>query len=192
MKYLLMDPPFEIVDFADMNKKEANQHFEWYIDQIPVRIKMLKDAYESTGGGNSIGLDFSKSSLIKLWSWYLTNVEIVQKSNKDLELEYRNSNEMTKYSIRPNKISRGWIAVAIDISIYFSECMINMHDNLKWGIISNPKSLMHVNKPVVVGFKNNMAMDSSNLLFIQTRKILRGIRNENALLNLFENWEQEA
>ena len=37
-----MSPPFEVKEFKDMSKKEAQQHFDWFINEIPNRIKQLK------------------------------------------------------------------------------------------------------------------------------------------------------
>ena len=52
MEYPLMEPPFKVKSFDEMNKKEATQHFNWYIGEIPNRIQLLRNAFEYTGGGN--------------------------------------------------------------------------------------------------------------------------------------------
>jgi len=47
---------------------------------------------------------------------------------------------------------------------------------------------MCVNKPVIAGFTHDMKLDATNILYVQTGKVLRGIRDEQALVKLFENW----
>ena len=52
MEYPLMEPPFKVKSFDEMNKKEPTQHFNWDIGEIPNRIQLLRNAFEYTGGGN--------------------------------------------------------------------------------------------------------------------------------------------
>lgn len=191
MEYYLMTPSFPLKNFDKMTEKEAKKHFEWYISEIPKRLGLLKRAIEETESELSFTLDFTKNSLVGLWNWYLKNVEIVEKANEEYINELSSANEITKSFIRKEKISSGWMAVALDISIYFAECLIKAHQGLKWGIVTKPKSLVYVNKPVVIGFSNNMKLDAANILFVQTRKVLKGIHDEQALLKLFENWENQ-
>lgn len=39
MNYTFMQPPFDIKLFKEMTEKDAQKHFEWYIDEIPNRIE---------------------------------------------------------------------------------------------------------------------------------------------------------
>ena len=50
------------------------------------------------------------------------------------------------------------------------------------------KSLECVNKPVIIGFKNDMKLDVTNLLFVLTRKVLKGDKKRDALIKLYDNW----
>lgn len=43
-----MHPPFEIKSFEEMKKKEAQQHFEWYISEIPSRIQLKMGTVRSS------------------------------------------------------------------------------------------------------------------------------------------------
>lgn len=42
MQYNGMTPPFELISFEDMKKKQAEQYFVWYIDTIEQRIQNLE------------------------------------------------------------------------------------------------------------------------------------------------------
>ncbi|WP_443596552.1 hypothetical protein [Agathobacter sp.] len=42
MQYNGMTPPFELIPFEDMKKKQAEQYFVWYIDTIEQRIQNLE------------------------------------------------------------------------------------------------------------------------------------------------------
>lgn len=186
-----MIPPLRFESFGDMNKKEAQEHFEWYISEAPRRIKQLKDFVDKFDLDKRVEFDYSPQSLVDLWSWYVKNVEILDKSETELANEIKSINPLIKNHIRNNKISTMWLAIALDIGIYLAECMIRNNENLKWDVLFKPKSLMCVNKPVIIGFQNDLQMDTSNLIFIQTRKILKGQKKESALIELFNNWQSQ-
>lgn len=188
MEYSLMTPPFKMKDFEKMSDKEAREHFEWYLSEISVRLDLLESAINSLKSLDRVKLDFSRESLLIVWDWYLENVQIVQKSEEAYQNELLNSNSMTKDFIKREEIPKGWLSVAMDISIYFSECLVKNQEHLNWGIVTKPKSLACVNKPVIVGFKNDMKLDATNLLFVLTRKILKGDKKRDALIKLYDNW----
>lgn len=188
MEYPLMAPPFHIKNFDEMSETDAKEHYEWYLSEIPNRLKLLETSVKVLKPKQDIEFDFTKESLIGLWSWYLDNVEIVQKTEEEYQLEVNNSNSMTRKSIMKEKITIGWLAIAMDISIYFAECFVRNNEVLQWGLMTKPKSLACVNKPVVIGFRHNMQLDATNILFVQTRKILKGLKKKDALLQLYDNW----
>lgn len=169
MDYIFMQPPFETKPFKDMKKKDAQEHFEWYVGDITNRIEILRNAFEVTGGGKKEELDFSAESLIKIWNWYITKVEI--------------------YS---QKISLGWMSIAMDVAIYFSECIMNKYNTIKWGYVSKPISLAYANKPVLTGFKTGIELDATNIIRNLTLKVANGEKDTEALIKLFEIWEENV
>ncbi|WP_110953622.1 hypothetical protein [Anaerosinus massiliensis] len=70
MLYPLMDPP-NFMSYDDMTRSEAKKHLEWYVNQIPERLELLRKAYEETGGGAKEELDYSVESLRRLWEWFI-------------------------------------------------------------------------------------------------------------------------
>lgn len=187
MNYELMVPPFEMKEFDEMNKKEAKEHFEWYISEIPNRIEILKTIYEERGGKKE-NLDYSIKSLEGLWKWYLKNVEIIDKSEKEILDEKSELPEWLKdEEIIPKKISITWLAIAMDISMYLGEVFVRNNPSLQWTFVTKPKRIMHVNRPVIGDFKNDK-MDTRHILYILTLKIIKNTTDEKALLNLYNVW----
>ncbi len=64
MQYEMMVPPFEQVEFREMNKKQAQEYFDWYIGQSEYRISLLLNAIKEDGV--DIEFDYSVDSLIPL------------------------------------------------------------------------------------------------------------------------------
>lgn len=192
MDYLLMQPPFEVKSFKEMSKKEAEIHFDWYVNEIPSRLELLEKTYRELINEVEIVLDYSPESLIKLWRWYINNAKIEEKSDEQKKLEMDQYPEWVRINLSSQKISIDWMAIAMDIAIYFSEVFIKDHGKIKWGIVSKPKSLAYVNKPVLVGFKGGLDLDSTNLVRVLTSKIIDGDKDENSLLKIYRTWSEKV
>lgn len=189
-----MIPPFEMKPFREMTKKEATLHFNWYLDEIPKRIELIRMAYLETSNRKKEDLDLSPQSLIKLWEWFLPLMEIITKSDKEITEELKKvPNWLNDEIIENNKeLSSGTLSIAMDIAIYFAEVFIRNFEKLEWGLITKPKSLAYVNSPVVVGFSSNMELDPRNLIYILTLKAIDGHTNKEDLYNLFEIWKGDV
>ena len=72
MNYTYFVPPFELIPFREMSKKEAVHFYEWYINEIPYRL----DLFEKLLIENSVieKLSFSTDLLIPIWDWYEKNI----------------------------------------------------------------------------------------------------------------------
>lgn len=68
MNYEMMVYPFEVKPFNEMKKKEARRYFEWYIGEIPLRLKMLEDKLVEDGVITE--LTFSETQFIPIWKWF--------------------------------------------------------------------------------------------------------------------------
>ena len=191
MKYSLMEPHFIMKSFQEMNKKEAQQHFDWYISEISNRINQLASYYD-TNGGKKEELDFSPESLKLLWAWFIPLIKTTIKTREEIETEVKNAPEWLRETIEAGKEkpSTETLAIAMDIAIYFAEVFTENFKQLKWGFIGKPKSLAYVNRPVLVGFKS-MEMDPRAIVYNQLLKSMRGSKDSNILFNLFEIWKND-
>lgn len=153
MTYPWMAPPFEMKPFEEMNKKEAKQHFEWYISQIPERIEVLKELTE-----HKISLDYSKESLIPLFAWYLSQITIYKLSDKEIDAELEDlrqypdfvyEDEKESLLANPVELKKEDYALAMDIAIYYAETIIKNYPQVKWTFFTKPKSYAYLNEPIL-------------------------------------------
>lgn len=185
MDYPMMDPPFEVIVFEDMNKKEAKEHFEWYVSEIPNRIKLLKMAFEATGGGTETDLNFSPESLKVLWGWFQGHISFIEKSKEQIREELTRMPDWLQVSGgNTQKPSRDTLILAMDIAIYFGEVFVRNLLEISWGFVTKPKSLPHVNRPVLVGFSNTQ-MDPRMVILNSLKK-----NNPDTLYKLFQIWTE--
>ena len=158
MQYNGMTPPFELISFEDMKKKQAEQYFVWYIDTIEQRIQNLEKYINLTG--TRMVLDKTPNSLIELWDWFSNHIEVCTKDEQELMLELTMRPDWINAHIMSDrrKLSLNTIMIAVDISAYFGEVFIKNNPNIYWGYLSKPKKLHGVNRPRLLGFAGDMSV----------------------------------
>lgn len=158
MQYNGMTPPFELISFEDMKKKQAEQYFVWYIDTIEQRIQNLEKYINLTG--TRMVLDKTPNSLIELWDWFSNHIEVCTKDEQELMLESAMRPDWIKAHIMSDrrKLSLNTIMIAVDISAYFGEVFIKNNPNIYWGYLSKPKKLHGVNRPRLLRFAGDMSV----------------------------------
>ena len=96
MQYNGMTPPFELISFEDMKKKQAEQYFVWYIYTIEQRIQNLEKYINLTG--TRMVLDKTPNSLIELWDWFSNHIEVCTKDEQEL-CHYTQGAEVAFYNL---------------------------------------------------------------------------------------------
>ncbi|MGD7009134.1 hypothetical protein ACQCV8_13515 [Metabacillus sp. 84] len=192
MNYPLMDPPFNLKDFDEMTKKEAQNHFDWYTGEIPARLRLLKQAYTETSEGKLEDLDLSPHSLVNLWTWFLSKIEIEFYTADEIADKHRKLPEWLHKEVGEKKLSTATLCVAMDIGIYFGEVFVKNFNHLNWGVKFKPKSYAHVNRPVILGFSaGKQEMNPSNLIHNLSLEAIEEGSENKSLYNLFKVWEED-
>ena len=131
MVYPIMNPPFGAKRNRDMTVDEAKVHYNWYMNIIPDRMELLREACQSQTW-NKYAFDYTRDSLLPLWEWYLKNVRIVPKSTEEYNKEKVNKPDYMIKNIPKERVGIGWIQIPEDIGIYFSLCLLKYSPKLKW------------------------------------------------------------
>ncbi|MCL2858774.1 MAG: hypothetical protein FWF42_03690 [Streptococcaceae bacterium] len=202
--YRLMVPPIEFNDYKDLNKKEAEIYFQWYISEIDKRISQLEKIVHVDD--NSIQFDFSPESLIPLWGWYEGKIMLEKKTKEEMEQEILFHSEYVKkfnerktpkeirlivlesFGIEDTKISIQTLALCMDIAIYFAETVRkNNCEKIHWGYVTKPKNHASINEPVLLGFNGGVDLDPRHIIHVCT---LRSIdeKNNNELYDTYNIW----
>lgn len=77
MNYPTVNPPYIFNEFRTMKRKEAESHFNWFIQYLSERLDVLKSY-------SRLNLNFTEASLLSVWSWYLKRIEIYDKSEDEI------------------------------------------------------------------------------------------------------------
>lgn len=187
----MMVPPFEIDDFAKLSTKEAKEHFNWYISQIPFRLQQL-EKYLNEELKENIKFDFSPSSLLDIWKCFESYVKTDKKTNKEIKEELEKYPQWLHESILETdyKFTVESLVVGMDIAIYFAETIIRNNPVIKWGYFTKPKSRMSVNKPVLLGFQASQDLDPREIVLNCMRKSYEN-KQFDRLFNIYNIWVEE-
>ena len=158
MNYEMMIPPFERVDFQDMNKKQAKEYFDWYLSQIDYRISLLLTAIQEDGIKDDF--NYSVESLIPIWKWYEGKIYYRTLDEHEYQNLLRAYPDWMKPYISEQDLSWETLMYGMDVALYFAKVIIeNNMGNVSWGYFTKPKNRDSVNQPVLLGFKNNMDLN---------------------------------
>jgi len=194
MDYPLMDPP-DYKPYDDMTRVEAKKHLEWYVNQIPERLELLRNAFEATGGEVKEKLDYSVESLRILWQWFMPLITKETKTTEELEKEAKLLPSGATRNLE--KLSVGTLAIAMDIAIYLAEVFIRTCANVKWGLAkSRSKNYINYNRPVLLGFmvgKYETEYNPKGALHVLTLKVaFDDDKNSDALINAYKSGKERA
>lgn len=187
MEYKLMIPPFEFKGFDNMNKKQAEEYFQWYLSQIAYRIEVLSDYVQKDGV--KVKFDYSVESLIPIWEWYQSKIILESKTEEELEKDKERYPKWMEDEISKTKISLETWKFGMDIAIYFAETVIeNNNGKIYWGYFTKPKNRMSVNRPVLLGFMADMDLDPCLIVENCTRKSSRELQ-KTILYDMYNVWQ---
>lgn len=187
MNYQFMIPPFEIIPFQNMSKKQADQYYRWFLVEKGNRVQLLEQYV--TQFDDSIVLDYSIDSLVNLWRWFETQIEWEDKTEDELINERiirpKEFKDVVPYNKK--KLTVLTSALCMDISIYFGEMIIANNPTIYWGYKTSPKGLDGVNRPLLLGFSHGISVFPYTLIQVLTRKSSRE-KDEKRLYDLYLKW----
>ncbi len=144
--------------FMYLSKKESQEYFDWFISHIDERSEYLRQKISNDLNISIEVLNYSLDSLIPIWKWFLQVAEISKTSKKDLkQLEKsltRQQQSLIKHieEASEDELSVFTEYVLRDIGMYLAKMFISNYPILKWTIKRSPKTYVHVNVPLIVGF----------------------------------------
>lgn len=189
--YKMMIPPIEVGNFDELSKKQAEEHFKWYVDEIPFRLNQLEEYANAVMNANLV-FDKKPSSLVTIWEWFESIMVTEKKTEKEINKEFEMYPQWLHNRILENdiKFTIDTLVVGMDIAIYFGETFIRNNPTIKWGYFTKPRKRASVNRPVLLGFVGQQDLDPREIILNCMRKSLRG-KNPNLLLNLYNIWIDE-
>jgi hypothetical protein len=153
-KYIIAEPPLGLnPSYRNTTLEQAKSNYEWYINKLTERIEVLAHYIQSYEKYKIWVADYSPNSLDELGKWFYEYTETRQRSSKEIEEIYAISPKWFKAIEIPDyDLSNITLSFCIDISMYFSQILLNEIPELHWELCKS-KSRIHndYHQPVLVG-----------------------------------------
>ena len=177
-------------DFKNMTKKEAKEHFESYVADIPNRMMILEEYVNGRYKAN-VKFDYTVDSLVHLWTWFESVMTIEKKTQEEIERDLSVLADWMHDIVLQNttRPSLTTIAIGNDIAIYFAEVFRKNNPKVYWSYIATRKKHISYNHPVLMGFVNKMDMDPERLIKTCTLESLEK-KNPICLVDLCDIWQE--
>lgn len=193
LEYAIIIPPLE-KKVNQLSKSEAREYFDWFTSKLCERVEYLRQY-------TNLNLDYSSESLVKLWAWFINRAEI-EYTPKDrlqaLEKELVSINSPLTARILAGSTKQFTLEteyIMIDIAMYWGELFTKTYPSIYWGYYTHPKEDAFVNRPVLLGFPNEIFPEKAGIPFepihmvnVQASKILRGTASKRDLLAIHQIW----
>ncbi len=195
LTYNIFIPPID-KPFEKLSPKEAKEHFNWYVGNIAGRIDYLQET-------SKIALDFSESSLISIWKWFLFIAEIEKTPKakiKEVENQLINHpREIAKAVIKDEKyqFSLQTEYILRDIAMYLGQVFITNHPQISLGYHTDISLDSSANMPILLGFVDkafkppfDMIFEPIHMSMMQASKLFDKTHSQDDIYNLYKKWVQ--
>lgn len=197
LQYIPLIPPI-CRPFKCMRGAEVEDYFQWYISHIKERIDYLSQI-------SFVTLDYTPTSLVKIWKWFLKVARTQKMSDQDLQLKYREisaiDENLAKIVIEADKecLSLETEYIIRDIAMYLGEFFCVNHENIFWAYHTDTKKDSFANIPLLTGFVDNnfsppfrADFEPNHMVGVQAARILRNASTSHDLLNIYNKWAKWA
>ena len=181
LRYEPLVPPIN-KPICTFTEDETKCFFDWYMQNIPNRIKYLAQQCRLPAYINSESYEWKTEHLLTIWKWFYKSVVI----QCDPITGKKKLSVMSEYMLR-------------DIGMYMGEMFVSVFPNLHWGYYTQPKSDFFVNQPTIFGFVDytfeppfHFRFEPIHLVGVRGAKILRGKFVKTDLYDFFQYWAKYA
>jgi hypothetical protein len=187
--YLLFSPPAQLADRQPREWKpsEARMYFQWFLKEIPNRIRELRKVIEGSEPSIATPLDFSPDSLRPLGEWFSSTIEVRQREPDEIERELASLPEKARrMGVQDWTLTSESLSIAVDTGIYLGEVLARRFPGLQWSLKTHPRSDVSYNQPVLE--TRAIKVDPINLAVVLGYGVARGSRGPDDLHKLYHVW----
>jgi hypothetical protein len=150
MTYATIQPPFTLA-FREMQKKELNRYFEWFMEVRLQRLSELAGAVKQTSGYEGWQPDGTPASLDALGRWFAEQVDV--RARTDHELKKIQSRLVLPMDVPGEELTTRTLSLAMDVGIYLSQVFLKNHPVLQWDQPLGNKKFVDYGQPVLIKFR---------------------------------------
>ena len=189
-KYRFITLPFS-KSVKDLSKEEAKQYFDWFLQQIPIRITQLNEYINRSKEYETWTPDNSPESLIQLGEWFSKKISSRIRTYDEIQEIYSTLGKFQGVITIPNKdLSHESFSLAFDIGMYLSQVLLNNVPDLHWELMSKPKNSVFYNHPIIKS-TGKMICDPVHLSIIFAYGLIKRTRQASGLNEIYKIWSHD-
>lgn len=177
----------------EMNKKELDEYYKWFLDQIPLRINILERVIKSTFGFENWKADYSPGSLDKLGEWFEKNVETRLRTDEEKnQMRIGLSWPANQLPVSDWELSDKTYSLAIDIGMYFSQVLLTNIPGLKWEHKTRgSRRWIDYGQPILAGFGQEL-FNPVQMIIVLAYGYVDDTWKGNRLRQLYDIWRKKV
>ncbi len=194
MPYEVIQPPFTL-KFEEMPKKELRSYFQWYLNSIPDRIKVLTAAVQQTPAFEEWTADYSPESLNRLGEWLADQVEKRERTQAEIEEEIRKvgtSFPRPQDVVGTHILTIRSLSIAMDVGMYLSQVFQTNHPSLRWDQPFGSKRFIDYGQPVLVGFGPRGMFNPTHIIIVLASALADHLRTKSRLREIYDIWAKKV
>jgi len=189
MTYTIIQPPFTL-QFREMSKPDLKAYFDWFLNQISVRLPILESSIQETPGFENWSADFTVESLKMLGEWYAGQVETRPRSQDELdEIKQKLSFPVP---VSDQELTNKTFSLAFDVAMYLSEVFKRNFPSLRWDLILKDKKFADYGQPVLIGFRGDVPLNPVSIMVVLAYGIVKKTKTGARLLELYNYWSSQV
>lgn len=173
--------------FREMSKKQAQEYFGWFIQQIPLRLRAVQKLID-TQNPSLVSLNFSPESLALLGSWFNTQVKARPLTQTELLQGRAGTPESFHPYIPTDTLTDETLSLCMDLGIYFAETLRYRYQALSWTLLQKPQNSVSFQQPVLVPFRNGH-LNPFLIMINIAGDVVSGKNASESIPKLFQTWE---
>ena len=173
-----------------MGRANAKQYFEWFQEQIPIRITVVQEYIKSFPNYHDWEANLTPISLEVLGSWFIDRITTRLRSKDEIDSIYVNAPGWFKNLEVPEyDLSIMTESLCIDMGMYLSQVIVHKNEKLHWEMITRPKRHIDYHQPVLLG-QGKVPCNPVRLVRVYAYKIANGNLQKEGLKELYEIWSK--
>ena len=148
IQYDLLIPPLGL-DFYHMTPQQGKENFEWFMSKIPERMNYFRKRCAEDLHIPVDYFDYSGSSLISVWKWFLKTARIEKTPKRELEQMQKAAQLLGPSYVNKEQFSVSTQFILRDIGMYLGQAYVVHYRSLYWTFYTKPRNDINVNQPVL-------------------------------------------
>lgn len=188
MSYNIVQPSFSL-EFREMSDVALQAYFEWFLEQIPLRLRIVEASVKESPGFECWTANFSPGSLKPLGEWYAAQLQFWPRTRREVyEIRRRLSFPVPLSNREPaNKT----FSVAVDIAVYFSEVLRRNFPTVRWAQCLKSRTNADYGQPVLTGF-GRASLNPVSAMVVLANQLAKKSEHGAKLFELYNYWSSQV